>query len=71
MKYTERLLASDIEAVGFYDKVNSEKDIRCFCSIDVETNEVFLFHDHPEFDNVVVKDPYDNKEYVIPKRTLS
>lgn len=68
MKYDNRLLASDIEAVGFYDQVNSVSDIHCLCSIDVETNEVILFHNYPQFDNVEVKDPYDNKTYLIPKR---
>lgn len=69
MKYNNRLLASDIEAVGFYDQVNSVEDIHCLCSIDVDTNEVILFHDHPEFDNVLVNDPYDNKQYQIPVRS--
>jgi hypothetical protein len=68
VKYDNRLLASDIEAVGFYDQVNSVSDIHCLCSIDVETNEVILFHNYPQFDNVEVKDPYDNKTYLIPKR---
>jgi len=54
-------LASDIEAVGFYDKVNSKKDVHCLCSIDVDTEEVYLFHDHPEFDGAEVVDPYDKK----------
>lgn len=69
MNFEKRLLASDIEAKGFYDQVNSVEDIHCLCSIDVETNEIFLFHDKPEFDGVKVVDPYDNKEYTIPKRT--
>ena len=68
VEYTKRLLASDIEAVGFYDQVHRKDDIHCFCSIDVETNEVFLFHDHSEFDNVEVTDPYDKKTYTIPER---
>jgi hypothetical protein len=66
-----RLLASDIEAKGFYDAVNTWDDVHCFVSIDISTNEVFLFHNHPEFDNVVVVDTYDNKEYKIPPRTGS
>ncbi|QHZ59827.1 DNA polymerase I [Alteromonas phage vB_AmeM_PT11-V22] len=68
MEYKNRLLASDIEAVGFYDKVHTKKDIHCLCSIDIETEGVLLFHDHPEFDNVEVTDPYDNKTYTIPAR---
>ena len=68
MKYENRLLASDIEAIGFYDKVKTKEDIHCLCSIDVETNEVLLFHDNPEFDLQEVFDPYDEKYYTIPKR---
>ena len=68
MEYKNRLLASDIEAVGFYDAVHTKDDIHCLCSIDIESEEVLLFHNHPEFDNVEVKDPYDNKTYTIPPR---
>ena len=68
LHYSKRKLASDIEAIGFYDEINSSKDIHCLCSVDVDTNEIFLFHDHPEFDNVSVTDPYDNKNYIIPER---
>lgn len=68
MEYKNRLLASDIEAVGFYDAVHTKKDIHCLCSIDIESEEVLLFHNHPEFDNVEVKDPYDKKTYIIPPR---
>lgn len=71
LHYQKRKLASDIEAIGFYDEVNSSKDIHCLCSVDVDTNEIFLFHDYPEFDNVSVTDPYDNKVYVIPSRAGS
>lgn len=65
------LLASDIEAKGFYEQVNTKGDVHCLCSLDVDTGEVYLFHDHPEFDNAVVVDPYDKKEYVIPPRNGS
>lgn len=68
LEYHNRKLASDIEAVGFYDVVNTKDDIHCLCSVDVDTDEVILFHDNPEFDNVKVYDPYDKKEYVIPQR---
>ena len=67
----KRNLASDIEAIGFYDQVNSVADVHCLCSIDIDTEEVFIFHNHPELDGVVVKDPYDDKEYTIPKRSGS
>lgn len=63
-----KLLASDIEAKGFYERVNTKDDIHCFCSVDVETDEVYLFHDYPQYNGVKVVDPYDNKEYVIPVR---
>lgn len=62
------MLASDIEAKGFWDDVNSKEDIHCLCSIDIANNKVYLFHNHPEFDNAVITDPYDNKEYTIPPR---
>ena len=68
VEYKNRLLASDIEAIGLYDKVNTSKDIHCLCSIDIESEEVLLFHDNPEFDNAIVEDPYDNKKYTIPPR---
>ena len=68
MQYINRKLASDIEAIGFYDVIHSAKDIHCLCSIDVESNEVLLFHDYTNFDEVSVVDPYDNKTYVIPKK---
>lgn len=68
LKYENRVLASDVEAKGFYSRVNEKSDIHCLCSIDAETEEVLLFHNHPEFDNQEVVDPFDNKTYVIPKR---
>jgi DNA polymerase family A len=69
LEYRNLKLASDIEAKGFYDVVNSKEDIHCLCSVDIDTGKVILFHNNPEFDNVVVVDPYDNKEYTIPKRS--
>lgn len=63
------MLASDIEAKGFWDDVNSKEDIHCLCSIDIYNDKVYLFHNHPEFDNVTITDPYDNKQYTIPQRT--
>lgn len=71
LELKKRILASDIEAIGFYDQVNKLEDVHCLCSIDVDTDEVFLFHDHPEFDGVEVVDPYDDKTYIIPKRNGS
>lgn len=68
-KYTNRLLASDIEAKGFYEEVHTSEDVWCFCTEDVDSGEVFLFHDYPEFDGVKVVDHFDNKEYTIPVRS--
>ena len=68
-KYTNRLLASDIEAKGFYDDVHTAEDVWCICSVDVETEEVFLFHDYPEFDNQEGVDPHDKKPFKIPSRS--
>lgn len=71
-KYYDVIHYSDIEAIGFEDKINSIKDIHTICSIvdDPETGEevVLVFHDRPELCGQVVLDPYDNKEYTIPAR---
>lgn len=64
-----RYLASDVETVGLYDKVHNKSDVHCLCSIDCDTDEVYLFHDHPEFDEAKVWDEYDEQEFTIPKRT--
>ena len=68
-KYTDRILNSDIEAIGFLDIVKTRDDVHCFASKDLETKEVYLFHDHPELDNVEVWDDIDKKVYIIPERT--
>lgn len=68
-KYTNRVLASDIEARGFLDIVNNPSDVWCIVSRDLETDEFFLFSDYPEFDNMVVED--NGVEYTIPPRTGS
>lgn len=66
-KYTNRILHSDIESRGFLDVVESEKDVWCIVSRDDETDEVFLFHDYPEYDNQEVFD--QGQTYIIPPRT--
>lgn len=66
-KYTNRILHSDVEARGFLDIVNSDKDVWCLVSRDDETDEVFIFHDYPEYDNQEVFD--QGETYVIPPRT--
>jgi hypothetical protein len=57
--------ASDIEANGLLDQVTK---VWCIVSQDIETNEFFIFHDYPEFDNQTITDPVDGKTYTIPKR---
>lgn len=59
------LFASDIEANGLLDSVDK---VWCIVSQDINTGEFFIFHDYPEFDNQIVIDPEDNKEYKIPER---
>lgn len=66
-KYTDRVLHSDIEARGYLDAIHSADHVWCICSRDDETDEVFLFHDYPEYDNHEVSD--DGISYVIPPRT--
>lgn len=66
-KYTNRILHSDIEARGYLDVVKSDKDVWCIVSRDDETDEVFIFHDYPEYDNQEVFD--QGKTYTIPPRT--
>lgn len=67
-KTKKRLLASDIEAKGYYEVVNTVGDVHCLCSIDMESKEILLFHNYPEYDGAEVFDPYDNKTYIIPNR---
>lgn len=62
-------LASDIEAKGFWEKVHTKEDIHCLASLDVDTEQLYLFHNYPEFDNVEVYDKHDGKMYTIPERT--
>jgi hypothetical protein len=65
-KYTNRKLAGDIESNGLLDKVTK---LWCIVSQDVESGEIFIFHDYPEYDNVNLIDPDDDLEYTIPERT--
>ncbi len=57
----------DLESIGFYDVIHSVEDIHCLCTI-TEDDQVILWHDKPELDNVVVWDKYDEKEYTVPPR---
>ena len=66
-KYTNRILHSDIEARGFLDAIKSDKDVWCLVSRDDETDEVFIFHDYPEYDNAEVFD--QGETHIIPPRT--
>lgn len=58
--------ASDIEANNLLPYVTQ---LWCLVSIDIATDKLYLFHNYPEYDNVVVHDPFDNKDYQIPART--
>jgi len=69
-KYLPQRHYGDIEAKGFYDVVNTEDDVWCLCTI-TEDDQVLLFHDYPEYDNVEVYDADDNKTYIIPPRVGS
>jgi hypothetical protein len=66
-KYINRILHSDIEARGFLDIIKTDKDVWCVVSRDDETDELFVFHDYPEFDNAKVMD--EGVEHIIPPRT--
>lgn len=63
-----RTFAGDIEANGLLDKVSK---VWCIVHQDIETEEMFVYHDFPEFDNASVVDPADGKTYTIPKRNGS
>lgn len=67
-EYRNRILPGDVEADNLLDNV---KQVWCIVSMDHETKELYLFHDHPEFDGTVIIDAYDGKEYTIPTRTGS
>ncbi len=67
-KYTNRILASDIECRGFIDVVNKPEDVWCIVSRDLESDEVFVFHDYPEYDNTTVLDEDTEEQHIIPKR---
>ena len=62
-----RLLVYDIEANGLLDEVTK---IWCLVAIDYDTNEVFLFHDYPQYDNFEGVDEKGNN-FKVPKRTGS
>ena len=62
------VFAGDIEANGLYDEVTK---LWCVVFQDVYTEEMYLYHDFPEYDNAVVFDPSDQKEYTIPVRNGS
>ena len=68
-KYTNKILHSDVEARGFLDVVNSDKDVWCLVSRDDDTDEVFIFHDYPEYDNQEIFD--QGEKHIIPPRTGS
>lgn len=63
-----KVFAGDIEANGFLMEADK---VWCIVCQDVETEELFSFHDYPELCGQTVIDPYDGKEYTIPERTGS
>jgi hypothetical protein len=66
-KFTNRLLHSDVEAKGFIEIVNKPEDVWCLVSRDDETDEVFIFHDYPKYDNAEIFD--QGEKHIIPPRT--
>tara|TARA_R110000782_G_scaffold75562_8_gene150795 strand:+ start:3674 stop:6178 length:2505 start_codon:yes stop_codon:yes gene_type:complete len=67
-KYTNRVLGSDIEACGYYDQVHNSTQVWCLVSRDTLTDELFLFHDYPEYDNTSIVDDQGVTQ-IIPERT--
>ncbi len=61
---SERTLVFDVEANGLLDTVTK---IWCIACADLETNQMFLFHDYPEFDGVEGVDEEGNP-FTIPVR---
>lgn len=64
--YENRILSGDIEANGFLYQATK---VWCIVTQDVETEEMYSFHDFPELCGQTIVDPYDRKEYIIPERT--
>lgn len=64
--YKNQIFSGDIEANGLLMEADK---IWCIVSENVETREMYTFHDYPELCGQTVVDPHDNKEYVIPERT--
>jgi len=62
---TKRDLAFDTEANGLLEDVTK---VWCVVAEDIETREMFIFHDFPQFNGAEVFDPFDNETFVIPKR---
>lgn len=60
-----RELAFDTEANGLLDTVTK---MWCVVAQDIKTEEMFIYHNFPQFNHARVIDPHDNKTYVIPKR---
>ncbi len=59
-------LAFDAEANNLLEKVTK---MWCLVFQDIETEQMYIFHNFPQFNYAIVTDPYDNKQYEIPKRT--
>lgn len=55
----------DIEGNGLLQEITK---VWCIVAQDMDTDEVFVYHNFPQFDYARVQDNFDNKEYIIPKR---
>lgn len=64
---SNRRLVYDCEANNLLDKVTK---VWCIAAQDYETDEIFLYHDYPQFNNAKGIDEAGN-EFVIPKRNGS
>lgn len=63
-----RNLNFDVEANGLLSDVTK---VWCVVAQDEDTEELFVFHNFPQFDFARVTDNHDGKEYIIPKRNGS
>jgi len=66
--YKNRVFSGDIEANGLLETVDK---VWCIVTEDIESEEMYTFHDYPELCGQEVVDPHDNITYTIPERTGS
>lgn len=58
----------DIEGNGLLHEITK---VWCIVAQDEESEDLFVFHNFPQFDLARVVDPFDHKTYIIPKRNGS